>query len=274
MKKIFILTFILISITYFFSATILFDPNERPDDLVEEEIIFDKTDNIIINSIVTNIIVQSNTKNSFYFYHDFQYSTLQHSIIRNGFKVEEIRKTNTIRNPSRKNIIVLNLKDMPTKIDLSSSTGDIEVNNINISNFTGNTSTGKLNISSSTIQSLFSNSSTGNVDIRNSNINKIESNAQTSNINIVSSLINELNIKRSTGNIEIKDSILKGNVIINTSTGNVFFDQINLSEYTIYFESSTGTLNAPGVTLRKSGVYGSGSKIIRINTSTGNVRIK
>lgn len=230
-----------------------------------------RTENIEIDSLVTKTVIKSGNENKFYYYHDLFHTDINYIQNYNGFKVEEIKKYNSIINPSRSNLIQIIVNDFVNLLKLESSTGGIDVIGIESSKGIINSSTGNIFIDDSFFNELTLTNSTGRVIIQNSYVNFLICNASTSSLVLRDGGVYEAKINRSTGSVEFNNVRIIGNVDIETSTGNVNFYNVNLNDYRIIFSSSTGYFKAPGIRFNKQGVYGNGPKVINIRTSTGNV---
>jgi len=272
-KKILISFFLGVLVLTFFSASIFFDKDLIADKR-SDEIMFEKKETIEVNSIVTQVFVTQSSKNSFFFDHDFLYTDLNFSDNSKSFFVEEIKKVNSIRNPSRNNVIVINLNDGIQNLKLSSSTGNINVTNIFSDNANVRTSTGRINVSNSNFNNVVFSSSTGNITVTDSTFKETNIKVSTANTSFENCVIEKLDLNSSTGNLNITNSVLKDNVYLKTSTGNIYLKGVDLNKYTITFESSTGSIKTPEFEAKKSAVYGNGVYTLKIVTSTGNVIIQ
>ena len=178
-------------------------------------------------------------------------------------------------------------------IDIKSSTADIKLSSLNVDG-TISTSTGDIRLDDNTMGNMIFTVSTGDIFIRNCNLESLETKASTGETKIDNCVIKgNYNSKTSTGDVTINGSELGrftldgstsdvtvssssiDNIKIETSTGEVKLGLIgNEEDYTVEIHTSTGDIDINGEEYEKKYKrVSSGINSINISTSTGDVDI-
>ena len=125
-------------------------------------------------------------------------------------------------------------------LNIKCSTGDINIQNgFTLSNVEISSSTGSININSNITNNLFLDNDTGNIKISNCDkMGNIDIDTDTGNINLTNVNANKLEIETDTGDTRLTNVILKEDLNIEGSTGDVYFDGFDAAN--IYIDLSTG----------------------------------
>ena len=167
-------------------------------------------------------------------------------------------------------------------MDVSLSTGDVNVK----SNVTGltkiKTSTGNISLSDLNTNSLELGASTGKVSLTNVNVQEdVQIKVSTGRVNTDNLKAKNLTIETSTGAVTLKDTVIEEHIGVNTDTGDVIFEKSDAA--TLNVKTHTGDVK--GSLLTKKICYptshtgrikvpeSSEGGIFRIETDTGDINI-
>lgn len=125
-------------------------------------------------------------------------------------------------------------------LNIKCSTGDINIQKgFTLSNVEISSSTGSININSNITNNLFLDNDTGNIRISNCDkMGNIDIDTDTGNINLTNVNANKLEIETDTGDTRLTNVILKEDLNVEGSTGSVYFDGFDAAN--IYIHLSTG----------------------------------
>lgn len=125
-------------------------------------------------------------------------------------------------------------------LNVECSTGNIIIQNgFTFTNVDISSSTGSININSNVTNNLFLDNDTGNIKISNCDkMGNIDIDTDTGNISLSNVNANKLEIETDTGDTRLTNTILKEDLNIDGSTGSVYFDGFDAAN--IYIELSTG----------------------------------
>ena len=174
-------------------------------------------------------------------------------------------------------------EELINSLNIKGKVGDIEINkgftfsNVDISN-----STGDVELKSNVKNNLSISNSTGDIEIENSNVSgSLNIETKTGDIELSNTNCNKLDIKVSTGDTELVNTLVTTDFKMEGSTGDVRFDEFDASN----IEVSVGTGNVKG-TIKSSKIFIAKSKtgsvsvpetvtggVCKIATSTGNIKI-
>ena len=158
---------------------------------------------------------------------------------------------------------------------ISTSTGDIRLDDNEMCNFTLSVSTGDIFIKNCNFESLETKASTGEVKIDNCVINgNYIAKTSTGDVTINDSELGRLTLNGSTSDVTVSSSSID-NIKIETSTGEVKLSLLgNEEDYTTEIHTSTGDIDINGEEYEKKyKKVSSGINSINISTSTGDVDI-
>lgn len=164
---------------------------------------------------------------------------------------------------SSKITIYLPKKDYASAINIETSTGDINVDELFVDSIDFNTSTGDIRISNVICSENISiNVSTGDVKLNDVNCKIIISDGSTGDVSMEDVIVDEsISVERSTGDIKLSDC--DGNdIYIKTSTGDIKGSL--LTDKVFITKSSTGDIKVPNTS--------TGGKC-ELSTSTGDIKI-
>ena len=164
---------------------------------------------------------------------------------------------------SSKITIYLPKKDYASAINIETSTGDINVDELFVDSIDFNTSTGDIRISNVIcIENISINVSTGDVKLNDVNCKRIISDGSTGDVSMEDVIVDEsISVERSTGDIKLSDC--DGNdIYIKTSTGDIKGSL--LTNKVFITKSSTGDIKVPNTS--------TGGRC-ELSTSTGDIKI-
>lgn len=169
----------------------------------------------------------------------------------------------------------IKITDLNIDGSISTSTGDIRLNNNKMGDMRFTVSTGDIYIDNCKMDTLETKASTGEVKINDSVINgKYTAKTSTGDVNINKSELGALTLNGSTSDVTAKSTSI-GNIKIETSTGEVTLGLIGDKEsYSMEIHTSTGDIRIGNEEFEddyKKVVSTSNS--IEIDTSTGDVEI-
>lgn len=187
------------------------------------------------------------------------------------------------------------------KMDINISSGDLSSSSITISvnSLYIDVSSGDVSISNITADNVDCHTSSGNIALGSVTTDKLNCKTSSGSITLNNATATTTTLKTSSGDININDSTI-GTVTVDVSSGGMSGDNIGLdslsvdissgpvnlklagavADYSIRTEISSGNttlLDKDGKTLLSTGddtLYGSGSKTVDIDVSSGNVLLK
>ncbi|MCR4624838.1 MAG: DUF4097 domain-containing protein [Lachnospiraceae bacterium] len=169
----------------------------------------------------------------------------------------------------------IKIADLNIDGSISTSTGDINLDNNKMGNIKLTVSTGDIFINNCTLDTLETKSSTGETKINNTKIiGKYTAKTSTGDVDIFSSELGEFTLSGSTSDVTTKATSI-GNIKIETSTGEVTLGLVgDENSYSMDIHTSTGDIRVGNEEFEdnyKKTVSGINS--IDIDTSTGDVEI-
>jgi len=150
----------------------------------------------------------------------------------------------------------------------------INVNNLNVSVSSGNIDLKNVTAEKSTLLT-----SSGNINLNNCSINEININVSSGNISLIDSTLTTLNIKKSSGDLSSKN-LISNFIECNTSSGNTILSlKGEIVDYSINVKDLSGNImlisesKSINMKTKNNLNYGTGTNIIICNSSSGDVKI-
>lgn len=136
--------------------------------------------------------------------------------------------------------LVINKEFNVNKLSFSGSTGDVKLYS-KISELSAETSTGDFKLSDANFDSINILLSTGDIELNNINvINDINISSSTGDVKLNKVTGKNLSISTSTGDVKFDETTIENKITAKTSTGDVEFN--NSDSLTLYIETTTGDI--------------------------------
>lgn len=250
---------------------------------------YTKQDQIVYNEEITTINLDVETKSLLIKTHSQDSITIDHyKSEADQWDINLDNKTLNINQKVKKKLFRFNFGF--EKSEYRTIIIKIPINGFYNLNLT--TNTGNINIDGLTINLLDINVDTGDVNINNSNINaKTLIKTDTGNIKLMNTNTKEVNLKSSTGNVILNEvnaekldskistgtyhikSLNSDNINLTTSTGNINIEG-NYQNYSLELSTNTGKVRINGETKTKYYEIEKELPKISAKTNTGSINLK
>ena len=184
----------------------------------------------------------------------------------------------------------------PTEIDYDGTTAEVDIDGFDVDIFKADTSTGRLNITNCSAREFKLESSTGEIDLdQHGTSDLIQVDSSTGDVRITAEAVKDFKGDLSTAKLRFETGSIE-TVALDTSTGDATLSlgtvpksgeiESSTGDITVWLpkdpdleieaDTSTGkfTSDLPCSSRNESYVYGNGSSKLRIDTSTGDIKIK
>ncbi|PXV91564.1 putative adhesin [Lachnotalea glycerini] len=125
-------------------------------------------------------------------------------------------------------------------LDISSSSGSITVDSMEVANLTFNTSSGIVKAETLIADKISINTSSGNVDINKIDTNELEIKGKSSSINVYDCNAKQSDIETLSGSVTINSN--SGSLTAKTGSGKVFVTYEEFEDQEVNIESSSGSV--------------------------------
>ena len=246
------------------------------ENVVENTISLESVDQLSANLSSINLSIELGEKNSI---HYRVYESLEPTVSeKNGtlnIKSKKGKKSGFFSSSNDNYIeITLNKKQLDD-IDISLSSGNVELKDLNVS---GKIKTSSGNIKINNVEKgneLFIEASSGNIDINKCSINKLENKSSSGNIELNGIKANNIIIDTSSGNASISDTDIC-DINAESGSGNIVLDLNGKEiECNCDLSVSSGKIKVDGNSYKDKYTQNNNAKnTIKCRTSSGNIKVR
>lgn len=225
--------------------------------------------------IVADLTLSGNGNNTInYKYEDDNASTFNISKRNSLIYIKEEKKSFFGPISGKNKFFYVSLENSLNSFDFSMTTSDLIVENISVEKISGKITTGDLKISSLISDNSDIKTTTGSIEVYKSDFENLRLETTTGRISTEQINTEYLYLRSTTGRIYANLSNTPEEIYIKATTGSITLELPDINLYSIECTATTGRIEVGNYSVKKHFYKDGGKYKLKIETTTGNIKIK